>query len=54
MQDAFIHNHIDRLMHNACDPLDGVIFADMCTDLERCGDQAMNIAEALVRQQQSA
>ena len=54
MQDAFIHNHIDRLMHNACDPLGGVIFADMCTDLERCGDQAMNIAEALVRQQQSA
>ncbi|MBQ6293374.1 MAG: Na/Pi cotransporter family protein [Lachnospiraceae bacterium] len=49
MQEQFIRNHIDRLMVNACDPLGGVIFTDMCTDLERCGDQAMNIAEALER-----
>ena len=26
----------------------GVIFTDMCTDLERCSDQAINIATALV------
>ncbi len=50
MQAQFIQNHVDRLMITACDPLGGVIFADMCTDLERCGDQAMNIAEALVKQ----
>ena len=50
MQDRFIQNHIDRLMVTACDPLGGVIFADMCTDLERCGDQAINIAEALVKE----
>jgi len=50
MQEQFIQNHIDRLMVSACDPLGGVIFADMCTDLERCGDQAMNIAEALVKE----
>ena len=49
MQARFIQNHIDRLMVNTCDPLGGVIFTDMCTDLERCGDQAMNIAEALVK-----
>lgn len=49
LQALFIQNHIDRLMINTCDPLGGVIFADMCTDLERCGDQAMNIAEALVQ-----
>ena len=49
MQEQFIRNHIDRLMVSACDPLGGVIFTDMCTDLERCGDQAMNIAEALVK-----
>ena len=47
--EKFIQNHIDRLMVSVCDPLGGVIFADMCTDLERCGDQAMNIAEALVK-----
>ena len=51
MQERFIANHVSRLMTSACDPLGGVIFTDMCTDLERCGDQAMNIAEALVRDQ---
>ncbi len=51
MQELFIHNHIDRLIRHVCDPLGGVIFTDMCTDLERCGDQAMNIGEALLRRQ---
>ena len=50
MQDAFIQNHIDRLMTSGCDPLSGVIFTDMCTDLERCSDQALNIAHALVHE----
>jgi len=47
MQEHYIQNHIDRLMVEACDPLAGVIFTDMCTDLERCSDQAINIATAL-------
>ena len=38
---------INRLMESKCDPLGGVIFTDMCTDLERCSDQAINIATAL-------
>ena len=49
MQETFIQNHIDRLMTSGCDPLAGVVFTDMCTDLERCSDQALNIAHALVR-----
>ena len=49
MQEQFIQNHIERLMNSGCDPLAGVIFTDMCTDLERCSDQALNIAHALVR-----
>ena len=48
MQHQFIQNHIDRLMQSGCDPLAGVIFTDMCTDLERCSDQALNIAQALL------
>ena len=48
MQQQFIQNHIDRLMQSGCDPLAGVIFTDMCTDLERCSDQALNIAHALL------
>ena len=47
MQEQYIQNHVDRLMVEACDPLGGVIFTDMCTDLERCSDQAINIATAL-------
>lgn len=47
MQERFIQNHVDRLMTTACNPLGGVIFTDMCTDLERCADQAINIATAL-------
>ena len=53
MQDAFIQNHINRLMENGCDPLAGVIFTDMCTDLERCSDQALNIAHALLHEKES-
>ena len=34
-------------MKNGCDPLAGVIFTDMCTDLERFSDQALNSAHAL-------
>ena len=50
MQEQYVQNHINRLMTTTCDPLGGVIFTDMCTDLERCSDQAINIATALVRQ----
>ncbi len=47
MQERFIQNHIDRLMSTACNPLSGVIFTDMCNDLERCADQAIKVAYAL-------
>lgn len=48
MQEQYVQNHINRLMTTACDPLGGVVFTDMCTDLERCSDQAINVATALV------
>ena len=47
MQTEYIQNHVERLMKESCDPLGGVIFTDMCTDLERCSDQGINIATAL-------
>ena len=49
MEERFVQNHVERLMKGQCDPLGGVIFADLCTNLERCSDQAINIATALVR-----
>ena len=51
MQDAYIQHHIERLMQTQCNPLGGVIFTDMCTDLERCSDQALNIATAMVQRE---
>lgn len=44
---TLISNHIERLMNSACDPLSGVIFADLVTDFERCSDHAINLAYAL-------
>lgn len=38
----------DKIMINEeCEPLAGVIFTDIVTDLERCGDNAINVAYAL-------
>lgn len=46
-QGQLVHNHVDRLMHFNCDPTSGVVFTELVTDLERCGDHALNIAYAL-------
>ncbi|SDB26248.1 phosphate:Na+ symporter [Pseudobutyrivibrio sp. YE44] len=42
-----INHHVERLMENKCEPIAGVIFSDMVTDIERCADHAINIAYAL-------
>ena len=47
LQLTIVNNHIERLMKAACDPVGGVIFTDMASDLERCSDHAINIAFAL-------
>ncbi len=41
------NNHIARLFDRQCDPVAGVVFTNMCSDLERCSDHAINIAFAL-------
>ena len=47
LQLTIVNAHIERLMKAACDPVGGVIFTDMASDLERCSDHAINIAFAL-------
>ena len=47
LQIKIVNNHLDRLLHSQCEPLAGVIFTDMASDLERCSDHAINIAFAL-------
>lgn len=40
-------SHIARLFDRQCEPLAGVIYTNMSSDLERCSDHAINIAFAL-------
>ncbi|MCC8140998.1 MAG: Na/Pi cotransporter family protein [Lachnospiraceae bacterium] len=47
LQKLLIDNHVDRLMRSACDPVSGVVFSDIVTDMERCSDHAINIAYAM-------
>lgn len=47
MQDILIDHHIERLRANICDPRGGVLYTDLVSELERCGDHAMNIAESV-------
>ena len=46
-EDQLVNNHVERLMKETCDPVAGVVFSDLVTDLERCSDHAINIAYAL-------
>ena len=47
MKDEAMDAHVRRFMDQVCEPVGGVIFTDMVTDLERCSDHAVNIASAL-------
>ena len=47
LQTEIVNSHIERLMKESCNPAGGVIFTDMCTDLERSSDHAINVACAL-------
>ncbi len=42
-----IEHHVDRLMESKCEPLAGIVFTNVVTELERIGDHAENIAYAL-------
>lgn len=48
LHEKFTQNHVERLMKGQCDPTAGIVFTDMSTDLERCSDNAINVATALV------
>ena len=47
LEKKIVNNHIQRLLNQSCDPLAGVVFTNMASDLERCSDHAINIAFAL-------
>lgn len=48
MERTFRKNHIIRLTESSCTPQAGMIFVDIVSNLERIGDHAVNIAEAVL------
>lgn len=46
-ESELVNHHVERFVNEECAPLAGVVFTDIVTDLERCGDNAINIAYAL-------
>lgn len=49
LHDQITNNHVQRLMSGNCNPMAGIVFTDMTTDLERCADNAFNISTALFK-----
>lgn len=47
LQASVVNSHVERLMKGTCEPFGGVIFTKMASDLDRCSDHAINVAEAL-------
>jgi len=47
LSEQFLENHITRLRDEKCDPRSSVIFTSLVSDMERCSDHAINIAEKI-------
>jgi len=43
--EKYLSTHITRITEGTCDPRSSVVFTNMISDLERCSDHALNIAE---------
>ena len=48
MERQFRKNHIIRLNAGSCTAQGGMVFVDIVSNLERIGDHAVNIAEAVL------
>ncbi|MBQ3921117.1 MAG: Na/Pi cotransporter family protein [Firmicutes bacterium] len=48
LYDELLENHITRLKNNICEPRGGVIYTDLISDLERCSDHALNVAQSIL------
>ncbi len=48
MERKFRKNHILRLNEGRCTAQSGMVFVDIVSNLERIGDHAVNIAEAIL------
>lgn len=49
MERTFRKKHIHRLNLGQCSAHSGIVFTDIVSNLERIGDHAVNIAEAILQ-----
>lgn len=48
LRDQFRDNHLERLSSKSCEPLAGLIYADLLNSFEKMGDHAYNVIQATV------
>lgn len=48
LENTLRQKHIERLSTNQCDPLVGIIFLDVLTNIERVSDHALNLAQVVI------
>lgn len=49
LEKSLRQKHIDRLAKNECNPIGGVIFLDILSNMERASDHALNVAETVLK-----
>lgn len=48
LEKSLRQKHIERLVNNECNPLVGVVFLDVLTNMERVSDHALNLAQIVI------
>jgi phosphate:Na+ symporter len=48
LEKEYRETHIRRLTHGKCTPIAGILFLDLISNMERVGDHANNVAEAVL------
>jgi phosphate:Na+ symporter len=49
LEQTMRQKHIDRLSRNECNPMGGVIFLDILSNMERASDHALNVAQTVIK-----
>lgn len=48
LEQSLRQEHMKRLINNKCDPMVGVVFLDILTNVERASDHALNVAQVVI------
>jgi phosphate:Na+ symporter len=54
LEQTMRQKHIERLTKNECNPMGGVIFLDILSNMERASDHALNVAQTVIKNNSKA